>query len=532
MNGVGLYERMNGVAGYERSGVAGCESSGGAGCESSENIRVIGIVGGGLSGALVAIQLLRKATAPLRVVLIEPRAEVGRGIAYSTSSPSHLLNVRAGNMSIFPDEPQDFLNYLRSAETRDYSGRDFVPRERFGAYVGERLRRARRVAARGVSFEHITDRAGRIDRVNGGGLRVVLEGGSELAADAVVLAVGNNPPATPFEASAGAEVVSGWSTAAFEGLGKDEPVLVVGSGLTAVDSVLELDDRGHRGAIHVISRHGRWPLVHGSPPPLSGPPSSLSGQPPPLSGSPAPLGGPPPPVSGPPLVFGPGDSVLTILRTLRAGARQAGIAEDSWQLAFDQIRPHINSIWRRLPAIERRRFLRHARGLWEIHRHRMPPEAAARIAALSQSGQLVTQPGRVLGATRMSDGLTNVAIATSNRKDIARLAVRRVIICTGPDLDFRRGAPPVIRELIDDNLAQLDSSNLGLSVSESYALLEENGRPSSSLFALGPVIKGSLWETTALPEIRVQARDLAEHLLGILVQEPVNPEPVADSTTL
>src|ERR1700689_3227283 len=95
----------SGVTGSESSGVTGSESSGVAGCESTEITMVIGIIGGGLSGALVAIQLLRKATAPLRVVLIEPRAEVGRGIAYSTSSPSHLLNVRAGNMSIFPEEP-------------------------------------------------------------------------------------------------------------------------------------------------------------------------------------------------------------------------------------------------------------------------------------------------------------------------------------------------------------------------------------------------------------------------------------------
>jgi uncharacterized NAD(P)/FAD-binding protein YdhS len=437
------------------------------------------------------------------VVLIEPRAEVGRGIAYSISSPSHLLNVRAGNMSIFPDEPADFLNYLSGGGSREFSGRDFVQRQRFGAYVGERLKQARSQAPRGVGFEHIRDRARRIDLADNGGMRVVIESGSALSVDLLVLALGNNPPATLFEKSEGAEVVSGWSAAAFEGLAKDEAVLVVGSGLTAVDAVLALEDRGHRGAVHVISRHGRWPLVHGSPPPSS----------------------------GPPLVFGQGDSVLTILRTLRVGAQQAGMAEDSWQVAFDQIRPYINSIWRRLPASERRRFMRHARPLWEIHRHRMPPEAAARIEALSQRGQLVTQRGRVLATIGSGDGLTEVSIGESSSDDKWLLAVRRVIVCTGPDLDFRRAAQPVIRDLIDDNLVQLDSSNLGLSVSESYELLLGNGRPWAPLFALGPVIKGSLWETTALPEIRVQASDLAGHLLSPLVNEPVNPGPAVNSTS-
>jgi uncharacterized NAD(P)/FAD-binding protein YdhS len=470
--------------------------------KNSENARVIGIVGGGLSGALVAIQLLRKATTPLEVVLIEPRAEAGRGIAYSTSSPSHLLNVRAGNMSIFPDESEDFLKYLRR-RWPDYSSRDFVQRQRFGAYVGERLRQARWEAFHGVGFEHLRDRAKRIDLADNGGMRVALESGSVFTADLVVLALGNNPPAEPFEKSEGAEVVSGWSAEAFEGLGKEEEVLIVGSGLTAVDSVLTLEDRGHRGAIHVISRHGRWPLVHGSPPPLS----------------------------GPPLAVGRGDSVLTILRALRAAARQAGMREDSWQVAFDQIRPYSNAIWRRLPANERRRFLRHGRQLWEIHRHRMPPEAAARIEALSQSGQLVTQRGRVLDATGTRDGLTEVTIATSaasSRRDKSHLAVRRVIVCTGPDMDFRKAAQPIIRDLIDHNLAQLDSSNLGLAVSDNQALLQGNGRPSSSLFALGPVIKGSLWETTALPEIRVQARDLAVHLLNVPANDSANSGPSAN----
>jgi uncharacterized NAD(P)/FAD-binding protein YdhS len=464
--------------------------------KSSDGPRLIAIIGGGLSGALVAIQLLRKATFSIRVVLIEPRSEVGRGIAYSTSSPSHLLNVRAGNMSLFADEADDFLKYLRSGGSPDYSGRGFAQRQRFGAYVGERLKQARSEASPGVGFEHVRDRATRIDPADNGGLRVVIERGSVLTADLVVLALGNNPPATPFEKSEGAEVVSGWSAAAFEGLAKDEAVLIVGSGLTAVDAVLALEDRAHRGAIHVISRHGRWPLVHGSPSPSS----------------------------GPPLAVGQSDSVLTILRTLRAGARQAGMAEDSWQLAFDQIRPYTNSIWRRLPASERRRFMRHASPLWEIHRHRMAPEAALRIEALSQTGQLVTQRGRVLGAVATRDGFTEVTKGTSSRKDKWQLVVRRVIVCTGPDLDFRRAAQPVIRDLIDDNLAQLDSSNLGLAVSDNYALLQENGRPSPSLFALGPVIKGSLWETTALPEIRIQARDLAGHLLSALVNRRVNPD--------
>ena len=114
------------------------------GLVANETLKTIVIVGGGLSGALVAIQLLQRASSPLRVVVIEPRAEVGRGVAYSTVSPAHLLNVRAGNMSMFPAQPEDFLNYLRTIGSLNLSAKDFAQRQRFGAYVSERLVSAQR----------------------------------------------------------------------------------------------------------------------------------------------------------------------------------------------------------------------------------------------------------------------------------------------------------------------------------------------------------------------------------------------------
>jgi uncharacterized NAD(P)/FAD-binding protein YdhS len=460
--------------------------------------KAVAIIGGGLSGALVALQLLQRAKLPLRISVIEPRAELGKGVAYSTSSPSHLLNVRAGNMSIFPEEPLDFLEYLRATGSAEPSPKAFIERRRFGTYVSERLQRARSKASHGVTLEHLKDRAQGIEPADNGKVRVTLEDGLSLIADAVVLALGNNPPAMPFDHSSDVEIVSGWSPTVSEGIGTDEPVLIVGSGLTAVDTVFTLEDRGHRGPIHVVSRHGRWPLAHGSPPPASTP-----------------------------VDIGESSSVLTILKTLRAKVRPTATTPDSWQATFDQIRPYTNSIWRRLSTSERLRFLLHVRPLWEIHRHRMPPEAATQIEALTNQGQLVTHRGRVLEASRTADGFTRVTIASGNghRWD---LLVARLIVCTGTDMDFRKAAQPLIRELLDRQLGQLDPNNLGLLVSDNFALMRPNGSSSPALFALGPVIKGSLWETTALPEIRVQARDLATHLLAMLTSDPTTQ---ADAAT-
>jgi uncharacterized NAD(P)/FAD-binding protein YdhS len=462
---------------------------------ANETSRTIVIVGGGLSGALVAIQLLQRASSPLRVVVIEPRAEVGRGVAYSTVSPAHLLNVRAGNMSIFPEQPEDFLNYLRTIESLNLSSKDFAQRQRFGAYVSERLVSAQRGAGAGVRFEHLRGRAQRVDLDAAGGAEITLDGGAVLRADTIVMALGNNPPAMPFANPDGVEIISGWSAAASEGVAKDDTVLIVGTGLTAVDAVLALAERDHRGPIHVVSRHGRWPLVHATPQPTTLAPMAMSG----------------------------GGSTLAILRALRAQARRHEAAGESWQVGFDQIRPHINPIWRQWSERERRRFLRHARTLWEIHRHRMPPEAAAIIEHLSQRGQLTTHRGRVIKLRRSDDGLARLTIDTAGAKGRTDLKVHRVIVCTGPDLDFRKAAQPVVGDLIDRKLIRLDSENLGLLVADDLALIQRDGEPSPVLFALGPMIKGSLWETTATPEIRVQARDLANHLLRVRANGEATP---------
>jgi uncharacterized NAD(P)/FAD-binding protein YdhS len=219
---------------------------------------VIAIVGGGLSGALVAIQLLQRATRPLQVVLIQPRIEIGRGIAYSMVAPSHLLNLRAGNISLFSDRPEDFLQGLCKAVSPEALATDFIQRRYFGIYVSKRLLRAERKAPAGIRFERLRDRVQQFDRDDHGRMRVNLESGSDIITDAVVLALDDNPPAIPFDNPDGVEIISGWSATASEDIAKGDAVPIADSGQTAVDAVLGLSERGHRGSLHVISCHGRW----------------------------------------------------------------------------------------------------------------------------------------------------------------------------------------------------------------------------------------------------------------------------------
>jgi len=445
--------------------------------------RTIVIVGGGASGTCVAINLARLAAASLRIVVIEPRAELGLGPAYSTPYWSHLLNVRAGNMSALADHAAHFFRWLQKSYPSDVAADSFVPRPLYGRYLRETLAEVLRDKPL-VNVEHRRDQAARVDP-SGSGCEVTLTGGTQLSAGQVVLALGNESPRNPIPITAGVEVFSSWASAAYKGLASDVPVLLIGSGLTAVDAVLALNEEGHRGLIYVISRHGKWPLIHGDPaPPISFPrPEDLH-------------------------------TVRSLMRQLRSIAREREQAGDNWRTAVDSIRPHTGGIWTRLSITERRRFLRHGRWLWDIHRHRMAGEVGAKLAAIRDCGRLKTFAGRVIEAGTNDGSLARVRLGLRNGGEMV-LDVGRIINCTGPAGDLADSSNPVLRNLIRSGAGTADQMRLGLVTNEHGALIAADGSTSNTIFTLGPPRRGMLWESVAMPEIRVQARALAQSLLEI-----------------
>src|ERR1700754_284156 len=142
------------------------------------------IVGGGFSGALLAINLVRH-DGP-RATLIERRSVPGRGTAYSTAHPRHLLNVRAADMSAYPDDPDHFTRWL--AGCSDYEGSHFVPRRIYGDYLEQLLHEAIGRSEGGLAVVH--GDAADIERA-GDRQRVLLSDGAAIEGDVVVLAVGN-----------------------------------------------------------------------------------------------------------------------------------------------------------------------------------------------------------------------------------------------------------------------------------------------------------------------------------------------------
>jgi uncharacterized NAD(P)/FAD-binding protein YdhS len=450
------------------------------------------IIGGGASGTLLATQLLRTARGPLRVALLERASRAGPGLAYSTNSPRHLLNVPAGRMSAFPDDPEHFLRWMRRVEPGTGPG-DFVSRRRYGQYLEALLREAREDAAPGLHLELLAGEAASLSQ-EGEGARVALADGRELAARTVVLAVGNALPADLAVEDGGLYaspryIRSPWSGDALSRIHPQDSVLLIGTGLTMVDTVLSLDERGHQGPLQALSRHGLLPQVHRPVPARS----AVALQEP--------------------------TRLRSILRALRREVREAREGMD-WRSVVDALRPQTISLWRELPLPERRRFLRHLRSFWEVHRHRMAPEVGETLERLQRAGVLRVHAARVRGF-RLTDSGVEVRVLPRGLGREDSLRVQHVINCTGPD---RALAHPLLRGLLEAGLARVDALGLGLATDDGGALLDARGRPSGVLFTLGSLRRGELWETTAIPELRLQALALARLLLQEPLHGPSNPE--------
>lgn len=432
--------------------------------------RRVAIIGAGLSGAAVAANLLGRGRDAPDVVLIERAKRAGRGLAYSTTDKAHLLNVRASNMSMLADKPDHFAKWLGGDATR------FAPRMKYGDYIEDTLRKAG--GWFGPKLTRVHDDAIAC-RQAGEGWSVALASGKSVEADAVVLALGNATPMAPavFEQS-GVELVGAWDSAALERLPRGD-VLLLGAGLTMVDAALSLSKRRKKGVIYALSRRGLTPRAH-----LDNAKRATPG--------------------GIDLPVQLSDALHALRQEVYAMAGRG----EPWQYVMERIRARTPELWQRLGPEQQARFLRHLRPWWDVHRHRMAPEVAARLAELQKAGRLKVLAGDVVSAVREGDG---VEVQHRQRGSFVRhrLHVAGIVNCTGPSLDPWRSAEPLVRQLLDEGYARAHPNTLGFDVDQESRIVSATGVVQPNLYALGPITLGAYWECTAVPEIRLRAAAVA-----------------------
>ncbi|MDL2184981.1 FAD/NAD(P)-binding protein [Pseudomonas sp. ChxA] len=459
--------------------------------ETIRNADVL-IIGGGLSGTMLAVQLLRQ-PGKRQILVIEPRNELGRGEAYSAVELGHTLNGNAARMSVDPDNADDLTQWLT-----DYIGAGgwpesdqqpvpiselFPPRGIFGVYAQQRLAEAKALSASTV--EHI--RAEVVDlQVDADATLLTLDNGQQVRGAYAVLATGMFPAArTPQTESSGlnAAAVDPWDVKAMRQIDPQATVLIIGSGLTMVDAVVSLEQAGHRGPIEIFSRHGLLPHVRRQPPSW--------------------------------VDFLAEDHRLrSPRRLLREVRRQCQLALEQgidWQAPLDTVRAHIGRLWSQASEREKRQFVRHVRPWWESHHHRSPPLSAQLVARLHEAGRLRIQAASFRGLVASDSGVT-IRLRRRGEQAVTQVSGAALINSSGIEYDWRRVAKPLPQQLLKRGLIKPGPLALGIAADTSGAVLDAQGQVSRRLFAMGPPLRGMWWESTAVTDVALQAKALAARL--------------------
>jgi uncharacterized NAD(P)/FAD-binding protein YdhS/quercetin dioxygenase-like cupin family protein len=437
--------------------------------------RTVVIIGGGFSGVAVATHLLRRADRDLRILLVERGPWLGRGVAYGVDSPIFRLNVPASKMSIDPEMPDDFVDWASAKATPNA----FLPRTRFGEYVVERFGQTLRNSP--GKLRVVRGEAAHVD-----GNAVVLTDGTRLPADDVVLATGIAPRLAPSALPPDARIFDAWDECAIATLPPTGRLLILGAGLTALDVIALLAARRFSGKATVLSRRGLLPRPHLSP----------------LTSA--------TPLRAEVVAELPKD-LRALLAWGRRVVREVEARGEPWQHGIDAIRPHIGKLWRNLPPRDRARFVRSVRPFWEVLRHRAPGDTLALVDSLRAQGRIEVVAGSALSCDPRADGLD---VRFREAGGTVRLERYDAIVrCIGPALEGMEADSPLVRDLIESGCAAADDAGLGIVTDEEGHVLGRSGVRDVRLFAIGALRRASDWETTSVPNISVQARDIARQIL-------------------
>lgn len=437
------------------------------------------VVGSGFSAIAVTINLLRTMPDETSIAVVGDDAGFGRGTAYRTEFHLHRLNVPATRMSVFCDEPDDFRRWL-AEHGRNADAQVFASRGDYGLYLRDRFATLLRERRQRVRVEFIKAKATRCVRHADGSHAFDLTTGGSLEAASVVLCLGLGNaelPVTDHKENDGKIVENPWRLNWLSHVKPQEEICILGSGLTMIDQVLALREYGHRGRIHVLSRRGLVPLPHAKEP--------LSPVHPHLP---------------------QGRAISAILKALRAQVRD-GV---DWRAVMDGLRHQTQALWQSLDEGQRARFLRHALAWWNVHRHRLAPPVRERFQMLMDDKTVCVHAG-FLQALETRNGHLRMVFRKRGSSDCMELTVDRVVNCTGMERAGLKHSP-LLLDMQQQGLLLPDPLGLGIAVDGNSNVCDAERTPQPGLYAVGALTAGQFWEITAVPDIRTQAKAVAERI--------------------
>jgi uncharacterized NAD(P)/FAD-binding protein YdhS len=453
------------------------------------------IIGGGYTGAIIAKLLVERGLRDIEeVIVFEPREQLGCGLAYDVQNIDVRLNVAAHRMRAIPSSPTAFLDWLQTSGTLTVDPEAVTPegifarRSDFGRFMQEQLAPHLDSGA----IRHLRQTVRSVDRQNEH-WRITDSSGTAISADILIIATGHPPLSRPpvidnLDPLTASRIADVFAPNVFDGISKSDPILIVGSGLTALDALSRLDALGHDGEIILLSRSGLMPRPH-------------------AGGGFSPFGD-----------FRSGDltSARKLLAKVRATIADAETQGIPWQSVFDALRQHAQEIWQDLPMPERQKFLRCLRRWYDVHRYRMPPQAALTLEKGLNMGRVTVERGDLVSITR--DGKDLLAwIETRNSG--SELRCRRILLATGPEFRDYADHQRFLLGMHRDGFIQADPLGLGLSCDTGGRALSIAGTPNATLFVAGPPARPAFGELTGVPEIANQAARMVDQIIGCCARD-------------
>lgn len=465
---------------------------------------VVAIIGGGISGAGVAYHLARARCAERPVIVVfEPRAELGRGLAYDTADPAHRINVPAAKMSLQPDDQGEFQAWIEARDAvaddpgaKQPDGSLFPRRQLFGAYVASMVK----PLLDDGTVRHRRARVTDVERRAGRWLISDDEGGVT-EADIVAIATSHPPPAAPGRLAAKLSphtrfIADTTKPDALDVVRPHDRVLVIGNGLTAADVIASLAQRGHDGPVTAISRRGLRSRGH-APVPQE------------------PFGD---------FVSDAAHSAAALLARVRAAIGAAKAQGISWHGVIDQVRAQGCDLWQALPVAERRRLVRHLRPYWDVHRFRIAPQVEAVLDEAVAAGRLDILAGSVADA-RMEGEVILCSLQPRHQRQPLERNYDAVVVTTGPAHGGILETQPWLAALAAGGHLALDPTGLGLACNERSEAIGPSGRADPSLLISGPLARGTFGELMGLPQVSEHAFFIASEIADKLRTGVTNRHP-------
>ncbi|MEE4691810.1 FAD/NAD(P)-binding protein [Pseudomonas alliivorans] len=454
-------------------------------------MRTLAIIGAGFCGTVAAIEFINVCNVPTKLIMIEQTGTFGPGVAYGNQSRNHVLNVPAGNMSALQDQPDSFLEYCQRNNLGTSSG-DFVPRREYGRYLSALLDSAISSCSAILVIERIHAEAIEIKETSAGA-SVRLSDDRCMNADHVLLACGNFPPSTPKPFTSiknhPGYMDAPWGLPPLKSrtIRPSDSILLIGSGLTALDMIGRLAEEGHEGHVTALSRRGLQPQVHRGHSRYTALHSKVTRE----------------------AICSVEATALTYVKIVRQLIADSPDAD--WRDIIAALRPCTAELWYRLPYKEKLRFLRHVKPYWESHRHRAAPEANEFLKYLKASGRFTLVKGRLITATVTDDQVVCQILNTANRSTVVS-AFDVVINCTGPNTSVTSAESPLVQQLLKDGIIVADALGLGILLDTDFSVVTSKRTTVKWLSYVGPMLKSMFWEATAVPELRQHVRTHAARL--------------------